>query len=821
MAQALIQSILNGNQATKLTGLSRNDLSVGDKVYLRNVGDGYQSATHSWTLIYRPEGSNAALIGSIASSNPEYFLVDKEGSYLVRLVVNAGLAGEQTRFLRFRALTAFGGLHLIAAGERKNQTEAIPYDIDISGWTNDQNRNLLTILTFIKPLVSSGRVVFVDANDNTENYGDYSSVQEAIDFAVSQNPTAVAPYAVLVRAGTYNENLVLHPHIYLVGISGLSSRDGKKVVIQSLDATGFTTSLPDVGDASHILNIHLMGSFATSNPLLVKSGLGKLHIHQSTLTQLSGNISQGASLSITAGSVEITDSKIVQHDGGHDLNFAIVQSGLDSSLIAKRCYLIGPSCLQLNPDKHDVTRLTTKLLSCEVISTGGVNSYAVETYSNFQFDYCTVEVDSGKPISVNPNANALLSGDLVIQLRWCFVEGNVEWTITNTNGQNEIKIGSVQYGGLTEIGAISNPPYKVKVTGLISSSSLFYDNTTSGSTAENVQDAIDEAIVTSLNSVQDGFNLGGGEAVFKQKNATNVLEFKTLVGDPNINITAGVGELTFSFVPPNTTHNQIIQDNTSITITDDGNNAGSVVVNVDGTDFWTIDASGHLLPMVSGTQNIGSLTQRLKSIYVDHNLSIYFVKDDGVNPAFSQAHITSEELPSGGTALFLNGVMFASPEIRYFFARGSDIGWVSSGGMGVTFVDNLKYRTDGTQGHVGWPAEIDQNPQDAGTTFLNTTGQNIYLKSLRLTMYIGSNGGSVDNTNLTNILVNVRSMGVVSSHAVSPANPFDTLFDYDFVLDIPNVAPTSNIEVEISFIQGVQTIIPITLYGARLGYILQ
>ena len=321
--------------------------------------------------------------------------------------------------------------------------------------------------------------------------------------------------------------------------------------------------------------------------------------------------------------------------------------------------------------------------------------------------------------------------------------------------------------------------------------------------------------------MQDGFNLGGGEAVFKQKNATNVLEFKTLVGDPNINITAGVGELTFSFVPPNTTHNQIIQDNTSITITDDGNNAGSVVVNVDGTDFWTMDANGHLLPMVSGTQDIGSLTQRLKSIYVDHNLSIHFVKDDGVNPAFSQAHITSEELPNGGTALFLYGVMFTSPEMRYFFAKGSEMGWVSSGGMGVTIVGNLEYFSNGVRGHVGWPAEIDQNPQDAGTTFINTTGQNIHLKSLRLTIFVGDGGGAVDNTNLTDIAVNVRSMGVVSSHSVSPANPFGTLFDYDFVLDIPNVTPTSNIEIEISFIQGVQTTIPITLYGARLGYILQ
>ena len=138
--------------------------------------------------------------------------MDKEGSYLVRLVVNAGIAGENTQYIRIRALTQFGNLHLVAAGERKTFQEQIPSDIDISGWTNDQNRNLLTLLSFIKPLVSSGRVIYVDANRNTSEYGEYDKIQEAIDFAHSQNPTDTEPYVVLIRAGRYSETILMKPY---------------------------------------------------------------------------------------------------------------------------------------------------------------------------------------------------------------------------------------------------------------------------------------------------------------------------------------------------------------------------------------------------------------------------------------------------------------------------------------------------------------------------------------------------------------------------------------------------------------------------------
>ena len=248
MAQALIQSQRNSDPSTVVDGRSRNDLTIGDKVYLKSLGSG--ADTYSWNLLYKPEGSVAKITGNPTSASPNFFEIDKEGAYLVRLVVNAGVAGEDTQFVRLRALTEFGDLHLVAAGERKTLEEMIPSDIDIYGWTHDNNRNLLTLLGFVKPLVSSGRVLFVDSNQGTDKYGDYSSVQEAIDFASSKNPTETEPYAILIRAGVYVGDLQLKPHTHLVGVSGDTSIEDQRVVIKG----NITTDLPNVGDRTFLTN---------------------------------------------------------------------------------------------------------------------------------------------------------------------------------------------------------------------------------------------------------------------------------------------------------------------------------------------------------------------------------------------------------------------------------------------------------------------------------------------------------------------------------------------------------------------------------------
>jgi hypothetical protein len=123
---------------------SRDDLGITDVVQLTAIGGG---TTFQWTLVFVPEGSTAVLTPAAAATTagPLTFTVDKVGPYLVRLVVDAGLVTESTQYVRLRALTVLLGLHLVAAGERRDSSGIIPVDVDIEGWANEQNSNLLAL----------------------------------------------------------------------------------------------------------------------------------------------------------------------------------------------------------------------------------------------------------------------------------------------------------------------------------------------------------------------------------------------------------------------------------------------------------------------------------------------------------------------------------------------------------------------------------------------------------------------------------------------------------------------------------------------------
>jgi hypothetical protein len=70
--------------------------------------------------------------------------VDNPGPYLIRLITDAGLATEDTQYVRLRALTG-QGLRLVSAGERRDSSGIIPVDVSVEGWANEQNFNLQTL----------------------------------------------------------------------------------------------------------------------------------------------------------------------------------------------------------------------------------------------------------------------------------------------------------------------------------------------------------------------------------------------------------------------------------------------------------------------------------------------------------------------------------------------------------------------------------------------------------------------------------------------------------------------------------------------------
>ena len=150
---------------------SRDDLRLGYHVTLRSV---HEATTYSWSLAFASDSPGSTVPGTPfdgtqsisallppenATSRDAKFNVDFEGSYLIRLTIDAALPTEDTQFIRCRALTVFGALKLVAAGERRDDQGVIPVDASAEGWANDHNANIQRISMLLRRVSVSGRVV--------------------------------------------------------------------------------------------------------------------------------------------------------------------------------------------------------------------------------------------------------------------------------------------------------------------------------------------------------------------------------------------------------------------------------------------------------------------------------------------------------------------------------------------------------------------------------------------------------------------------------------------------------------------------------------
>lgn len=152
MAFASILSYRNG--INPITGVSRDDLLVGDLVSVESATLGF--LTYQWDLLFVPENSVAVLAGSATGPGPLTFTVDEEGPYLVRLTTTDG-TGTSAQYVRLRALTAYGNLALVAAGEKYGATP-VPSDASTVGWAYAQNANLLKLLNLVQSTVGTSQV---------------------------------------------------------------------------------------------------------------------------------------------------------------------------------------------------------------------------------------------------------------------------------------------------------------------------------------------------------------------------------------------------------------------------------------------------------------------------------------------------------------------------------------------------------------------------------------------------------------------------------------------------------------------------------------
>lgn len=469
---ATIQSLRNG--ITPIVGGSRDDLVLGDVVTLTATDP---HTTYSWIIAFAPETSSATLANPTLQT-PGTFVVDVEGPYLIQLTVDAGLPTEDTQEVRLRALTEFGQLTLVAAGERRDDTGIIPVDVDTEGWANEQNFNLVTLKDFIKPMVQSGRVLFVDSNDGTQGYGDFSSIQGAIDAAFGNTPTLTEQWLVLVRPGAYAENLIFRDWIHVIGWPGKKGNDQT----QDVEVTGTHTAAISSGVITKVSNLTLQTTAVTTSATLTLTGAGQLLLTDSQVLQLGVDAAQGPAIDLQGGSL-VTYDTLVQHiTGGGADRVAVLQSGTATTLSMRGGQVIGPVGVSTNPN------LLTNTMSTRMgyVSVVADNIAVLADGSSFAATHCVFDGGLDPVFRVHPTGGVLASS-IDLTLEFSSILGNLYFDTTNVGGTTALRTGGVRYGSLVTPGGAPTT-----IQALTQSYTHFYDNTVSGLLAENVQDAIDE-----------------------------------------------------------------------------------------------------------------------------------------------------------------------------------------------------------------------------------------------------------------------------------------------------------------------------------------
>lgn len=136
---------------------SDDNLPIGVLVQLDNQNTGGE-LTYDWTFLDQPPGPTDSF-SNAAIRNPQ-FTPTKEGTYLIQLVVNLGLATEQSQkvIAAVRQLTT--NQRIIAAGETTED--------GVRGWAAANNANLLAINSLI---ANPGVIVGVNDSGGTLSTG--------------------------------------------------------------------------------------------------------------------------------------------------------------------------------------------------------------------------------------------------------------------------------------------------------------------------------------------------------------------------------------------------------------------------------------------------------------------------------------------------------------------------------------------------------------------------------------------------------------------------------------------------------------------------
>lgn len=556
-------------------GASRNDLRTGDVVTL-TPGD-LSHSTYNWQLSFTPEqvdGTPSTAVLTAATGTSTSFTVDNEGSYLIRLVADYGLLTESTQFVRLRFLTKFGGLFLVAAGERRDQSGVIPVDIDLEGWANEQNRNLQTLLAFVERVSTSGRTLWVDANrglDNSntpndptiaEEYADYSTINAAISGALATlpAPSLSNPFVIKVKPGFYEEDLQLAAHVHVIAEgSDTSSQQDRTVLIrsQNLGGTNHEANLLNVGDFTIIRGLTLENTDPGHIlPVMKKTGSGTLYVDRTLIVQNGNSVTQGPVLQVDGGVVIGVDSDFSSNNAAAADRLSVVQNAASSQTFFDRCVIRGPSAMDINPNNFANAECTIRRSIVES-TYDNINSYAIQSSSDLlKVEWSEVLLVAGgvsdKALQIHPLGNPKGS-DVIAEVKHSILRGAITFDPTGVAGTAALRIGAVEFTSMTLTAPLTH-------TATVRGESILYDNTSSGFSWTDVQGALDQLAAImgtigagpsylSLDTAYDGFidpsttpptpGAGTGRTILADQGAVQIIAAFPPAGTPTVQQTDG------------------------------------------------------------------------------------------------------------------------------------------------------------------------------------------------------------------------------------------------------------------------------------------
>jgi len=413
------------------------------------------------------------------------------------------------QFVRLRALTAFGSLRLIAAGERYD-TVSVPVDITPAGWADEQNFNLNTLLGYVKTTEASQRLLFVDPVA-----GDYQTIQAAVDYAVSQTPTLNLPWTIAIRPGRYTEDLVLHPYVNLIGWPASESSD---IVVVECGTNPHTLTLTPVGSKATFVNIVFSRPAAAASACFDVNGTSdtnEAHFVRCAFSH-AGN---GPALQVGSAHAFLSDCDIHGGTAAGDYGLRLYELGGNGGKATLRSTdLTGDQGVLIEPRAG----ANSSFLTAVTCSFNNVGANSVTANGPANMFYCVWTGSATTDIAANPSGVAIV-GDLNVHAGWSqFNAASVD--DTGVAGTTTFGVGSCVHGTLSTAGTAS-------FSADVHADSVFYDNTTSGIAAEDVQAALDEiyayaALVRTLDDAYDGgvAASGSGRTIVADAGSVQILD---------------------------------------------------------------------------------------------------------------------------------------------------------------------------------------------------------------------------------------------------------------------------------------------------------